>query len=431
MHKNTLGDIIMKRLAIIGLGYVGLPLAVEFSKKNIVVGFDISQKRINELSAGHDGTLEISEHDLQRALANDEPNRGTLSLTSDIVTLADCDVFIITVPTDIDEFKAPDLHPLKFASRSVGGVMRRGALVIYESTTYPGCTEEVCVPELEKASGFTFNKDFFVGYSPERIVPGDKVLGLTNIPKVTSGSTSDIALKVDELYSSIIVAGTHSAPSIKVAEASKLVENCQRDVNISFINELAYIFDRIGISVFDVLDAASTKWNFIKLIPGLVGGHCISVDPHYMVHKAQALNYHPEVITSGRRVNEKMPAFLASKLVKEVIRLGKSPMACKCLLLGLTFKEDCPDMRNSKSLELIKELKDFGLEIEVHDPVARLSSDLNLKIVEDFSRYDVVVLAVPHKEYLDMSFDDLLKDDKSFVFDFKRALPDQDWILIL
>jgi len=227
------------------------------------------------------------------------------------------------------------------------------------------------------------------------------------------------------------VAGTHSAPSIKVAEASKLVENCQRDVNISFINELAYIFDRIGISVFDVLDAASTKWNFIKLIPGLVGGHCISVDPYYMVHKAQALNYHPEVITSGRRVNEKMPAFLASKLVKEVIRLGKSPMACKCLLLGLTFKEDCPDMRNSKSLELIKELKDFGLEIEVHDPVARLSSDLNLKIVEDFSRYDVVVLAVPHKEYLDMSFDDLLKDDKSFVFDFKRALPDQDWILIL
>ncbi len=421
----------MKQIAIIGLGYVGLPLAVEFSKKNNVVGFDVNQKRVNELSVGHDGTLEISEHDLQKALANEEPNRGTLSFTSDIVNLADCDVFIVTVPTPIDEFKAPDLRPLKSASQSVGGVMRRGALVIYESTTYPGCTEEVCVPELEEASGFTFNKDFFVGYSPERIVPGDKVHGLANIPKVTSGSTSDVAQQVDELYSSIIVAGTHSAPSIKVAEASKLVENCQRDVNISLINELTYIFDRVGISIFDVLDAASTKWNFIKLIPGLVGGHCISVDPYYMVHKAQALNYHPEVITSGRRVNEEMPAFLASKLVKEVIRRGKSPTTCKCLLLGLTFKENCPDTRNSKSLDLIKELKDFGLEVEVHDPVARLSSDLNLQIVEDFSRYDVVVLVVPHKEYLVMSFNDFLKDDKSFVFDFKKALPNQDGVWTL
>lgn len=421
----------MKQIAIIGLGYVGLPLAVEFSKKNNVVGFDVNQKRVNELSVGHDGTLEISEHDLQKALANEEPNRGTLSFTSDIVNLTDCDVFIVTVPTPIDEFKAPDLRPLKSASQSVGGVMRRGALVIYESTTYPGCTEEVCVPELEEASSFTFNKDFFVGYSPERIVPGDKVHGLANIPKVTSGSTSDVAQQVDELYSSIIVAGTHSAPSIKVAEASKLVENCQRDVNISLINELTYIFECVGISIFDVLDAASTKWNFIKLIPGLVGGHCISVDPYYMVHKAQALNYHPEVITSGRRVNEKMPAFLASKLVKEVIRRGKSPTTCKCLLLGLTFKENCPDTRNSKSLDLIKELKDFGLEVEVHDPVARLSSDLNLQIVEDFSRYDVVVLAVPHKEYLVMSFNDLLKDDKSFVFDFKKALPNQDGVWTL
>ena len=421
----------MKKIAIIGLGYVGLPLALEFSKKNIVVGFDISQKRINELSSGHDGTLEISDHDLQKALANNEPNRETLSLTSDIVTLTDCDVFIVTVPTPIDEFKEPDLYPLKHASRSVGGVMRKGALVIYESTTYPGCTEEVCVPELEKASGFTFNKDFFVGYSPERIVPGDKVHGLANIPKVTSGSTSDVALQVDELYSSIIVAGTYSASSIKVAEASKLVENCQRDVNISFINELSYIFDRIGISIFDVLDAASTKWNFIKLIPGLVGGHCISVDPYYMLHKAQSLNYYPEIIASGRRVNEKMPAFLASMLVKEVISRGKSPTACNCLLLGLTFKEDCPDMRNSKSLELIKELEDFGLKVDTHDPVARLSSDLNLQIAEDFSRYDVVILVVPHKEYLVMNFDDLLKDNKSFVFDFKRALPKQDWVLTL
>jgi len=421
----------MNKIAIVGLGYVGLPLAVEFSKKNKVIGFDISERRINELSEGHDGTLEVSESALQGALAR-EDNSGSLFFTSEITGLSDCEVFIITVPTPINAFKSPDLTPLQTASRSVGGVIKKGALVIYESTTYPGCTEEVCVPELENASGFVFNTDFFVGYSPERIVPGDKLHGLVNIPKVTSGSTSKVALKVDELYSSIIVAGTHSAPSIKVAEASKLIENCQRDVNISLINELTYIFDRVGISIFDVLDAASTKWNFINLIPGLVGGHCISVDPYYMVHKAQSLNYHPEVITSGRRVNEHMPEFLASKLVKELIHRGKAPTACNCIVLGLTFKENCPDMRNSKSIDLVRELKDFGLEIEVHDPVAKPSPSLGLSSVENFSKYDIVVLAVPHAEYLvDMRLDSLFKDGRSFVFDFKRALPKQDWILTL
>jgi len=420
----------MNKIAIVGLGYVGLPLAVEFSKKNNVIGFDISKQRINELSEGRDDTLEVSESDLQDALVREDKS-GSLFFSSEISDLSDCEIFIVTVPTPIDEFKAPDLTPLQTSSRSVGGVMKKGALVIYESTTYPGCTEEVCVPELEDASGFIFNKDFFIGYSPERIVPGDKIHDLVNIPKVTSGSTSKIALKVDELYSSIIVAGTHSAPSIKVAEASKLVENCQRDVNISLINELAYIFDRVGISIFDVIDASSTKWNFIKLIPGLVGGHCISVDPYYMVHKAQSLNYHPEVITSGRRVNEKMPEFLASKLVKELINRGKTPTACNCLILGLTFKENCPDMRNSKSIDLVHELEDFGLEIEVHDPLARLSPDLHLRAIENFSKYDVVFLSVPHKEYLNMGLDKILKDDKSFVFDFKHALPKQDWIMTL
>ncbi|MDB2564321.1 nucleotide sugar dehydrogenase [Amylibacter sp.] len=421
----------MNKIAIIGLGYVGLPLAVEFSKKNIVIGFDINGKRIEELSSGHDSTLEVTENNIKNALSRNENNCVTLSFTSEIINLAECDIFIITVPTPINEFKSPDLTPLKNASRSVGKVIKKGALVIYESTTYPGCTEEVCVPELEKASGFVFNKDFFVGYSPERIVPGDKIHGLVNIPKVTSGSTTEIALKVDDLYSSIIVAGTHSAPSIKVAEASKLVENCQRDVNISLINELTYIFDRVGISIFDVIDAASTKWNFIKLIPGLVGGHCISVDPYYMVHKAQSLNYHPEVITSGRRVNEKMPAFLASRLVKELIKRGKTPTACNCLILGLTFKENCPDMRNSKSIDLVNELKDFGLVVDVNDPIAKLSPDLGLQTVESFSKYDIVVLAVPHAEYLDMGFDYILKDEKSFVFDFKRVLLNQDRTLTL
>jgi UDP-N-acetyl-D-glucosamine/UDP-N-acetyl-D-galactosamine dehydrogenase len=416
----------MNKIAIIGLGYVGLPLAVEFSKKYDVIGYDISQNRVNELRSGNDGTLEIDKDNLQKAI-----DSGTLSFTSDIAELSSREIFIITVPTPINEFKSPDLKPLKSASQSVGGVMQRDAIVIYESTTYPGCTEEICVPELELASGLIFNKDFFVGYSPERIVPGDKVHGLVNIPKVTSGSNHEIAIKVDKLYSSIIVAGTHLAPSIKVAEASKLVENCQRDVNISLINELTYIFDRVGISIFDVLDAASTKWNFIKLVPGLVGGHCISVDPYYMVHKAQSLNYHPEVIMSGRRVNEQMPAFLASKLVKELILRGKTPTTCKCLVLGLTFKEDCPDMRNSKSLDLLGELKEFGLQIEVNDPMVPSYPDLNIQTLKDLSTYDVVVLAVPHSDYLAMSLKNLLKDDRSFVFDFKKALPKKDWVLTL
>jgi len=416
----------MKKIAVIGLGYVGLPLAVEFSKKYDVIGYDISSERVDELAEGSDRTLEVDKDNLQRALKNE-----TLLFTSDIASLSNCNFFIITVPTPINEFKSPDLTPLKSASRAVGSVMAKGAIVIYESTTFPGCTEDICVPELENSSGLVFNKDFFVGYSPERIVPGDKVHGLINIPKVTSGSTNEVAIKVNNLYASIIVAGTHLAPSIKVAEASKLVENCQRDVNISFVNELTYIFDRVGISIYDVIEASSTKWNFLKLVPGLVGGHCISVDPYYMVHKAQSLNYHPEVITSGRRVNEQMPAFLASKLVKELILRGKTPTSCKSLVLGLTFKEDCPDMRNSKSIDLVNELQEFGIEVEVNDPIADIPLDLTKQPEKEHSKYDLVVLAVPHSEYIDLNLKLLLKDNNSFIFDFKKALPKKDWIITL
>ena len=338
-------DLSTSKIAIIGLGYVGLPLAVEFGKKFPVIGFDINQSRIDELSKGYDRTQEVETDNLQSSTQ--------LSFSANINDLVDCNVFIVTVPTPIDRFKKPDLIPLIAASKTVGKVLRKGDVVIYESTVYPGCTEEDCVPILEKESGLVFNQDFFCGYSPERINPGDKVNTLTKIKKVTSGSTLEVAQFVDSLYGSIITAGTYLATSIKVAEASKAIENAQRDVNISFVNELALIFDKMGIDTTEVLEAAGTKWNFLKFKPGLVGGHCIGVDPYYLLHKSESLGYYPQVILSGRRVNDNMGIFVANKLVKLLIKKGHKIDGCKVLILGVTFKENCPDIRNSRVIECV------------------------------------------------------------------------------
>jgi len=360
-----------KKIAVIGLGYVGLPLAIEFGKKYRVLGFDIDQARINELSTGKDRTREADLEGMKMAtdLYKSNPNVG-LTFSNSLEELKAFNVFIVTVPTPIDQFKAPDLTPLIKASTMLGGVLKKGDVVIYESTVYPGCTEEDCVPVLEKASGLKFNQDFFCGYSPERINPGDKVNTLTKIKKVTSGSTSQIADLVDGLYASIITAGTHKAPSIKVAEASKAIENAQRDVNISFVNELALIFDRMGIDTTDVIEASGTKWNFLKYKPGLVGGHCIGVDPYYLAHKAESLGYHPQVILSGRRVNDTMGMFVANKVVKLMIHKGLKVSESKALILGITFKEDCPDIRNSKVIDIYRELIQFGINVDVYDPHA-------------------------------------------------------------
>ena len=355
-------DLSTSKIAIIGLGYVGLPLAVEFGKKFPVIGFDINQSRIDELSKGYDRTQEVETDNLQSSTL--------LSFSANINDLVDCNVFIVTVPTPIDRFKKPDLIPLIAASKTVGKVLRKGDVVIYESTVYPGCTEEDCVPILEKESGLVFNQDFFCGYSPERINPGDKVNTLTKIKKVTSGSTPEIAQFVDSLYGSIITAGTYLATSIKVAEASKAIENAQRDVNISFVNELALIFDKMGIDTTEVLEAAGTKWNFLKFKPGLVGGHCIGVDPYYLLHKSESLGYYPQVILSGRRVNDNMGIFVANKLVKLLIKKGHKIDGCKVLILGVTFKENCPDIRNSRVIDVYNELKEFGIDVDVYDPWA-------------------------------------------------------------
>ena len=353
------------KIAVIGLGYVGLPLAIEFAKQYDVLGFDTNAARVQELSTGSDSTQEANMADLQNVIA-----KKSLQFSGDVQNLKNYNTFIVTVPTPIDQFKAPDLGPLLKASEMLGSILKKGDLVIYESTVYPGCTEEDCIPVLEKASGLKFNDDFFAGYSPERINPGDKVNTLVKIKKVTSGSTPQIADKVDALYASIITAGTHKAPSIKVAEASKAIENAQRDVNISFINELALIFDRMGIDTNDVLDAAGTKWNFLKYKPGLVGGHCIGVDPYYLAHKAESLGYHPQVILSGRRVNDQMGEFVASKVVKLMVAKGHEIQHTNALILGITFKENCPDVRNSKVVDVYNELKEFGVQVDVHDPHA-------------------------------------------------------------
>lgn len=404
-------------IAIIGLGYVGLPLAVAFGSKYNTIGFDINTNRVFELANGIDKTLESDADKIKGATQ--------LKFSSNIDDLKLCDLFIVTVPTPINQFKAPDLAPLLKASEMIGKVMKKGAIVIYESTVYPGCTEEDCVPVLEKNSGLKFNEDFFCGYSPERINPGDKVNTLTTIKKVTSGSTPEVATFVDNLYASIITAGTYKAPSIKVAEASKAIENAQRDVNISFVNELALIFDRIGIDTNDVLDAAGTKWNFLKYKPGLVGGHCIGVDPYYLAHKAESLGYHPQVILSGRRVNDNMGMFIAGKVVKMMIQKGTNIKGAKALLLGVTFKENCPDIRNSKVVDIYNELIQFGLEVDVFDPHAdasQVKKEYNIELQQSPSKYDAIILTVAHKEFLEMNINDYKKGSHTIVFDSKAAL---------
>ena len=406
------------KIAIIGQGYVGLPLAIEFGKKYLTIGFDVNINRVEDLKNGFDFTNEASSDQIKSA--------DKLMFSSDLSDIKDCNVFVVTVPTPIDEFKTPDLEPLKTASKMLGKVLKKGDVVIYESTVYPGCTEEVCAPLLEKESGFIFNVDFYCGYSPERIVPGDKINTLTSIKKVTSGSTPEIAGFVDSLYSSIITAGTFKAASMKVAEASKAIENAQRDINISFVNELALIFDRVGIDTQDVLDAAGTKWNFLKYKPGLVGGHCISVDPYYLAYKAESLGYHPEVILSGRRVNDYMSVFIAHKMVKMLIKSGKQIKGSNILILGITFKENCPDIRNSKVVDVYNELKDFGLDIEVYDYEAdakEVKKEFGINLIDTLNeKYDGILLSVAHSKFTMIDIESLKKNSESIVYDLKGFL---------
>lgn len=420
-------DLSNKKIAIIGLGYVGLPLAIEFGKKYQVIGFDINKSRIDELTLGKDRTKEADLESLTLAMQYHKENKGKgLYFSSDIFSLRDFNVFIVTVPTPIDQFKAPDLKPLIKASEMLGRVLKKGDIVIYESTVYPGCTEEDCVPVLEEFSGLKFNIDFFCGYSPERINPGDKINTLTKIKKVTSGSTTDVADIVDTLYSSIITAGTHKAPSLKVAEASKAIENAQRDINISFINELALIFDRMGIDTTDVIEAAATKWNFLKYSPGLVGGHCIGVDPYYLAHKAESLGYHPQVILSGRRVNDIMGMFVANKVVKLLIKKGHKINTSKALILGITFKENCPDIRNSKVIDIYRELNQFGMDVDVYDPHAdrgEVQDEYEIQLIDNVvKKYEAVILAVSHQEFKHLNFKNLCSSNASVIFDTKSFL---------
>ena len=411
------------KIAIIGLGYVGLPLAIEFGKKYPVLGFDIDASRVAELNKGEDRTLEADLAGMQVALKGNA-NSG-LAFSANTEDLKACNIFIVTVPTPIDQFKKPDLKPLLKASEMLGKVLKKGDIVIYESTVYPGCTEEDCVPVLAKTSGLIFNQDFFCGYSPERINPGDKVNTLTKIKKVTSGSTPAIAKQVDELYQSIITAGTHLAPSIKVAEASKAIENAQRDVNISFVNELALIFDRMDIDTQDVLAAAGTKWNFLKYQPGLVGGHCIGVDPYYLAHKAESLGYQPQVILSGRRVNDTMGMFVANKVVKLMIAKGITIKGAKALVLGVTFKENCPDIRNSKVIDIVQELNQFGLQVDVYDPHANVDAvkeEYKIDLIQQIAKgYDAVILAVSHQEFKSINYTSIL-NNPSVLFDTKAFI---------
>jgi UDP-N-acetyl-D-galactosamine dehydrogenase len=411
------------RIAVIGLGYVGLPLAIELSKKYAVLGYDINQSRIDELKRGEDHTKEAEPEELSLSI-----DRGIV-FSSDRTELENASVYIVTVPTPIDGNNTPDLRPLISASKMIGASMKKEAVVIYESTTYPGCTEEDCVPVLERESELVFNKDFFCGYSPERINPGDRINTLTKIKKVTSGSTPEAARFIDDLYKSIIEAGTHLAPSIKVAEASKAIENAQRDLNISFVNELALIFDRVGIDTNDVLEAAATKWNFLRYSPGLVGGHCISVDPYYLSHKAEQLGYHPAVILSGRRVNNAMPLFVANKIVKLLIDKGNPIKGSRALILGVTFKENCPDIRNSKVAQIAKELTGFGIETDVHDPWAhpeQVKKEFGLTLNGAWPKpeyYDAILLAVAHREFLSIDVRKLLRNQSAgIVYDIKSVL---------
>lgn len=423
------------RIAVIGLGYVGLPLAIEFGKKYDVLGFDINAERVAELQKGKDHTQEANLTDLQAVMASKRNGQDAgakqsqigLSFSANVDDLRTYNTYIVTVPTPVNEFKSPDLSYLITASEMLGRVLAKGDVVVYESTVYPGCTEEDCVPVLERESGLTFNIDFYAGYSPERINPGDKINTLTKIKKVTSGSTPEVAERVDQLYRTIIEAGTHKAPSIKVAEASKAIENAQRDVNISFVNELALIFDRVGIDTHDVIEAAGTKWNFLKYQPGLVGGHCIGVDPYYLAHKAQSLGYHPQVILSGRRVNDQMGAFVADKVVKLMIQKDHKIKDSRALIMGITFKENCPDIRNTRVVDIYHELLQFGLSVDIYDPWAdkeEVKEEYGLEIlneVDDNVVYDAIVVAVAHDEFLHFDYQKV-KRNNGVIFDTKACL---------
>lgn len=410
------------KIAVIGLGYVGLPLAVEFGKKCETLGFEINQARVDELVGGEDSTLECSPEELQEATY--------LSYTTDIEKLKSFNVYIVTVPTPINEHKQPDLTPLEKASEMLGGVISKGDIIIYESTVYPGCTEEFCIKKVEETSGLKFNKDFYAGYSPERINPGDKVHRLTKIKKVTSGSTPECAEFVDNLYNKIIEAGTHLAPSIKVAEASKVIENTQRDLNIALINELAVVFNRMDIDTLDVLEAAGTKWNFLPFRPGLVGGHCIGVDPYYLIHKSEAVGHHPDVIVAGRRINDGMSAFIVGDIVKRMNNKNILANGSNVLILGLTFKENCPDLRNTRVCELITEFQKYGAKSEVYDPWAdadEAKEEYGLEIIKTPKKnyYDAVVLAVAHDEFISMNNDEIKSfgKDQYLLYDIKSILP--------
>jgi len=420
-----------QKICLIGLGYVGLPLAVAFAEKFLVIGFDVNSSRIQELEGGHDRTLEI-EDDLLISV------KSNISYSSNIQDTKDCNIYIVTVPTPIDKSNQPDLTPLVESSKAIGKVLTKGDIVIYESTVYPGVTEDICVPELEKSSGMIFNKDFYCGYSPERINPGDKEHTVKKILKVTAGSTPEIAKQVDDLYKQIITAGTYMASSIRVAEASKVIENTQRDVNIALINELALIFDQMGIDTNNVLEAAATKWNFIKLTPGLVGGHCIGVDPYYLTFKAEELGYKPNLILASRQINNSMGKYIADKTIKEMIKAGKVIKNSNVLFLGVTFKEDCPDMRNTKVVDIIEELKDFDINVDVYDPWVdhvEKSKWYTHGIIDDpFDRskkYDAIVVAVGHKKFKAYTSDDYknLSNGEKIIIDIKNIVENPTWRL--
>jgi UDP-N-acetyl-D-galactosamine dehydrogenase len=413
------------KIGVVGLGYVGLPLAVEFGKKYPTVGFDVNERRVAELSAGKDATLEVSAEELKSATH--------LKLTADANKFADRNFYIVTVPTPVGQNHRPDLGPLKYASMTIGKLLQKGDIVVYESTVYPGATEEFCLPILEAESGLTFNEDFYLGYSPERINPGDKDRPLPKIPKVTSGSTPEAADFVDQVYGSIITAGTHKASSIKVAEASKVIENTQRDANIALINELAMIFERVGIDTQEVLEAAGTKWNFLPFRPGLVGGHCIGVDPYYLTFKAEGLGYHPEMILACRRINDNMPHYVASRVIKSMLAKSINPSGARILLLGLAFKENCPDVRNSKVVDIVTELISYGAGVDVYDPwvdPAEALRNYNLDLIEEPRQgtYDVIVIAVAHDEFKALGAAGIRSfgKDVSVVYDIKYVLPAAD-----
>jgi UDP-N-acetyl-D-galactosamine dehydrogenase len=416
-------DLTQAEIAVIGLGYVGLPLAVEFGKHRSVVGFDINRERVAELQSGRDSTLEVTQDELNAALH--------LRFSCEMEELKDCQVFIVTVPTPVDRAKRPDLTPLVMASETVGKVMRSGAVVIYESTVYPGATEEICIPVLERCSGKRFNVDFFCGYSPERINPGDKEHRLQSIRKITSGSTPEVAAAIDGLYKKIIMAGTHRASSIKVAEAAKVIENTQRDVNIALMNELSLLFRKLGIDTLEVLQAAGTKWNFLPFRPGLVGGHCIGVDPYYLTHKAQEVGYHPQVILAGRRINDRMAGYVADELVKLMLRKGMPVLDSKILMLGLTFKENCPDVRNTKAVDIVSTLRGYNTQIDVFDPwinVVDAEREYGLQCLTELpapGQYDAIVLAVGHQQFVAMGAEGIraLGKPGSVLFDVKGILP--------